>query len=29
MAKAGDVRIEFVGKDGQVVVKKQLDLQEG
>src|SRR3989338_209138 len=29
MAKAGDVRIEFVGKDGQVEVKKQLALQEG
>ena len=29
MAKAGDVRIEFVGKNGQVVVKKQLALQEG
>jgi len=29
MAKAGDVRIEFVGKDGQVKVKKQLALQEG
>src|SRR5690606_7463098 len=27
--KAGDVRIEFVGKDGQVEVKKQLSLQEG
>jgi len=29
MAKAGDVRIEFVGKDGKVEVKKQLSLQEG
>src|SRR5690606_29548445 len=29
MAKAGDVRLEFVGKDGQVEVKKQLSLQEG
>ena len=29
MAKAGDVRIEFVGKDGKVEVKKQLALQEG
>jgi len=29
MAKAGDVRIEFVGKDGQVEVKKQLSLQDG
>ncbi|MDM8349642.1 NADP-dependent isocitrate dehydrogenase [Pseudomonas sp. sp1636] len=29
MDKAGDVRIEFVGKDGQVEVKKQLALQEG
>ena len=29
MAKAGDVRIEFVSKNGQVVVKKQLALQEG
>ena len=28
MAKAGDVRIEFVGKDGKVEVK-QLSLQEG
>ncbi|CDZ93154.1 NADP-dependent isocitrate dehydrogenase [Pseudomonas saudiphocaensis] len=27
--RAGDVRIEFVGKDGQVEVKKQLSLQEG
>ena len=26
---AGDVRIEFVGKDGKVEVKKQLALQEG
>ncbi|QIJ01009.1 NADP-dependent isocitrate dehydrogenase [Stutzerimonas balearica] len=29
MDKAGDVRIEFVGKDGQVELKKQLALQEG
>ncbi|WP_217473861.1 NADP-dependent isocitrate dehydrogenase [Stutzerimonas stutzeri] len=29
MDKAGDVRIEFVGKDGQVEVKKSLSLQEG
>ncbi|MBU1861482.1 MAG: NADP-dependent isocitrate dehydrogenase, partial [Gammaproteobacteria bacterium] len=29
MANAGDVRIEFVGKDGTVEVKKQLTLQEG
>ena len=29
MDKAGDVRIEFVGKDGQVEVKKTLSLQEG
>ena len=29
MAAAGDVRIEFVGKDGKVEVKKQLALQEG
>jgi len=29
MDKAGDVRIEFVGKDGKVEVKKQLSLQEG
>ncbi len=29
MAKAGDVRIEFVGKDGKVEVKKQLTLEEG
>ncbi|TLX56124.1 NADP-dependent isocitrate dehydrogenase [Stutzerimonas nosocomialis] len=29
MDKAGDVRIEFVGKDGQVEVKKQLALKEG
>ncbi|MDT4809303.1 Isocitrate dehydrogenase [NADP] [compost metagenome] len=29
MAKAGDVRIEFVGKDGKVEVKKQLSLQDG
>jgi len=29
MAKAGEVRLEFVGKDGQVEVKKQLALQEG
>ncbi|WP_407290910.1 NADP-dependent isocitrate dehydrogenase [Stutzerimonas zhaodongensis] len=29
MDKAGDVRIEFVGKDGKVEVKKQLALQEG
>ena len=29
MEKAGDVRIEFVGKNGQVEVKKQLALQEG
>ncbi|MHA6477478.1 NADP-dependent isocitrate dehydrogenase [Stutzerimonas sp. KH-1] len=29
MEKAGDVRIEFVGKDGKVEVKKQLALQEG
>ncbi|MFI8739789.1 NADP-dependent isocitrate dehydrogenase [Stutzerimonas zhaodongensis] len=29
MAAPGDVRIEFVGKDGKVEVKKQLALQEG
>ncbi len=29
MAKAGDVRIEFVGKDGKVELKKTLSLQEG
>ena len=29
MEAAGDVRIEFVGKDGKVEVKKQLTLQEG
>ena len=29
MAEAGDVRIEFVGKDGQVEVKKQLSLEKG
>ncbi len=29
MAQAGDVRIEFVGKDGKVEVKKQLTLEEG
>jgi isocitrate dehydrogenase len=29
MDKAGKVRIEFVGKDGQVEVKKELALQEG
>ncbi|MBA1273859.1 NADP-dependent isocitrate dehydrogenase [Stutzerimonas azotifigens] len=29
MTAAGDVRIEFVGKDGQVEVKKQLALKEG
>ena len=29
MDKAGDVRIEFVGKDGQVELKKKLTLQEG
>ncbi|MCQ4310952.1 NADP-dependent isocitrate dehydrogenase [Pseudomonas stutzeri] len=29
MAKAGDVRLEFVGKDGKVEVKKQLTLEEG
>ena len=29
MEKAGDVRIEFVGKDGKVEVKKQLALQAG
>ena len=29
MAQAGDVRIEFVGKDGQVEVKKKLSLQAG
>ena len=29
MDKAGDVRIEFVGNDGQVELKKQLALQEG
>ncbi|BAP79276.1 isocitrate dehydrogenase NADP-dependent,monomeric type [Pseudomonas sp. MT-1] len=29
MEAAGDVRIEFVGKDGNVEVKKQLSLQEG
>ncbi|MDC6625497.1 NADP-dependent isocitrate dehydrogenase, partial [Leclercia adecarboxylata] len=29
MDKAGDVRIEFVDKDGKVEVKKQLALQEG
>ncbi len=29
LAKAGDVRIEFVGKDGKVEVKKQLSLQAG
>jgi len=29
MEAAGDVRIEFVGKDGNVEVKKQLALQEG
>src|SRR3546814_15891300 len=29
MDEACDVRIEFVGKDGKVEVKKQLSLQEG
>jgi len=29
MPKAGDVRIEFVGKDGKVEVKKELSLLEG
>ncbi|MCQ4320328.1 NADP-dependent isocitrate dehydrogenase [Stutzerimonas stutzeri] len=29
MEAAGDVRIEFVGKDGKVEVKKQLALQKG
>ena len=29
MPQAGDVRIEFVGKDGQVEVKKKLSLQAG
>ncbi|SEG28265.1 NADP-dependent isocitrate dehydrogenase [Marinobacterium lutimaris] len=29
MADAGDVRIEFVGKDGNVEVKKELSLQAG
>jgi isocitrate dehydrogenase len=29
MAKGGDVRLEFVGKDGKVEVKKQLTLEEG
>ena len=29
IAKAGDVRIEFVGKDGKVEVKKTLTMQEG
>jgi len=29
MADAGDVRIEFVGKDGAVEVKKELSLQKG
>ncbi|MGK9067291.1 NADP-dependent isocitrate dehydrogenase [Stutzerimonas chloritidismutans] len=29
MAEAGDVRIEFVGNDGQVEVKKQLSLEKG
>lgn len=29
MEKAGDVRLEFVGKDGQVQVKKKLSLLEG
>ncbi|MCQ4280658.1 NADP-dependent isocitrate dehydrogenase [Pseudomonas stutzeri] len=29
MEAAGDVRIEFVGKDGNVEVKKQLSLQKG
>lgn len=29
MAKAGEVRIEFIGKDGAVEVKKKLALQEG
>ncbi|UVO19713.1 NADP-dependent isocitrate dehydrogenase [Stutzerimonas stutzeri] len=29
MEKAGDVRLEFVGKDGQVQIKKQLSLLEG
>src|SRR5690554_4411555 len=29
MEKAGDVRLEFVGKDGKVEVKKTLALQEG
>jgi len=29
MAKAGDVRLEFVGKDGKVEVRKQLTLEEG
>jgi isocitrate dehydrogenase len=29
METAGDVRIEFIGKDGKVEVKKQLALQEG
>ncbi len=29
MEKAGDVRLEFVGKDGQVQLKKQLSLLEG
>ena len=29
MAEAGDVRIEFVGKDGEVTVKKELSLEKG
>ncbi|GGB78759.1 isocitrate dehydrogenase, NADP-dependent [Marinobacterium zhoushanense] len=29
MPEAGDVRIEFVGKDGSVEVKKELSLQQG
>ncbi|SDU00753.1 isocitrate dehydrogenase [Pseudomonas pohangensis] len=29
MPKAGEVRIEFVGRDGQVEVKKKLSLQDG
>ncbi len=29
IGKAGDVRIEFVGKDGKVEVKKTLTMQEG
>jgi len=29
MPQAGDVRIEFVGKDGKVELKKQLSLKEG